>query len=71
MINKVLQVKKGEIVRSIESPDSVKITGDNFLGTNKYWQRLCTEKGIVLKGVGMESSLKNLLEIWQKGVLKI
>lgn len=70
MINKVLQIKKGEIVRSIESPDSVKITGDNFFGTNKYWQRLCTEKGIVLKGVGMESSLKNLLEIWPKEVLK-
>lgn len=70
MINKTLQIKKGEIVRSIESPDSVKITGDNFFGTNKYWQRLCTEKGIILKGVGMESSLKNLLEVWQKGVLK-
>lgn len=70
IINKVLQIKKGEIIRSIESPDSVKITGNKFFGTNKYWQRLCTEKGIILKGVGMESSLKNLLEFWQRGVLK-
>lgn len=70
MINKALQLKKGEIIRSIESPESVEITGNNFFGTNKYWQKLCTEKGIVLKGVGLESSLKNLLEIWQKEVLK-
>lgn len=70
MINKVLQLKKGEIIRSIESPKSVEIAGNNFFGTNKYWQRICTKKGIILKGVGMESSLKNLLETWQKGVLK-
>lgn len=70
MINKTLCLKSGEIIRSIESPESVEITGNNFFGTNKYWQRMCTEKGIILKGVCMESSLKNLLEIWQKGVLK-
>lgn len=70
MINKTLQLKKGEIIRSIESPMSIKITGNNFFGTNKYWQKLCAEKGIVLKGVSLESSLKNLLEFWQKEVLK-
>lgn len=70
MINKTLQLKKGEIIRSIESPQSVETVGNDFVGTNKYWQRLCTEKGIVLKGVGMESSLKNLLDIWPKKVLK-
>lgn len=69
MINKTLQLKRGEIIRSIESPESIKLVANNFFGTNKYWQRSCTEKGIVLKGVGLESSLKNLLEIWQKEVL--
>lgn len=70
IINKTLQLKKGEIIHSIESPESIKIMGYNFFGTNKYWQRLCAEKGIVLKGIGMESSLKNLLEFWPKEVLK-
>lgn len=70
LINKTLQLKKGEIIRSIESPQSIEIIGNNFVGTSKYWQKLCGEKGIVLKGVGMESSLKNLLDMWPKEVLK-
>ena len=70
IINKTLQLKKGEIIRSIESSQSIEIVGKNFVGTSKYWQKLCAEKGIVLKGVGMDSSLKNLLEMWPKEVLK-
>lgn len=70
MINKTLQLKRGEIIRSIESPKSTKLIANNFFGTNKYWQKSCTEKGIVLKGVGLKSSLKNLLEFWQEEVLK-
>lgn len=69
-INSILKLKKGDIVYSIEGSPYFHAMIGSYIGTAKHWQRICTEKGIVLKGVGTKDALKILMENTPKNLLK-